>query len=158
MFTACSKFGEVQEEKLSICRRACLPLVNVARLHTSLRLQQLRKYRHLPTLNSDVIDRWNSCLPRCASPSAVVGQKGGTSETDGINAAIWNSTDDSVLLVGYTEGLFNTTGLTQRDFAAVKLDVNGSVAWKWQVLHSVAYVDGCCLAGLHLNSLCLDPA
>ena len=39
----------------------------------------------------------------------------------------------SVILVGTTYGNWSETNQGGGDFAAVKLDANGSVLWRWQV-------------------------
>lgn len=41
--------------------------------------------------------------------------------------------DGSVVMAGSTEGSWNEDNEGGDDFAAVKLDSNGSVVWKWQV-------------------------
>lgn len=50
-------------------------------------------------------------------------------------AAIGN--DGSVVMAGYTEGNWSTTNagdLGTRDFAAAKIDADGVLIWKWQVI------------------------
>ena len=41
--------------------------------------------------------------------------------------------DGSVVLAGWTFGDWCRTSLGFADFAAIKLDANGSVIWRWQV-------------------------
>lgn len=41
--------------------------------------------------------------------------------------------DGSSVLAGYTEGNWSATNAGSYDFMAVKLDVNGSIVWEWQV-------------------------
>lgn len=45
--------------------------------------------------------------------------------------AIWE--DGSVIFAGYTEGDWNVTHIGGGDFAAGKLNPDGSIQWKWQV-------------------------
>ena len=40
----------------------------------------------------------------------------------------------SVILVGKTHGDFVWTGQGSNDFAAIELDTNGTVLWRWQVM------------------------
>lgn len=56
----------------------------------------------------------------------------GTSENDGISTAVATG-DGSAVLAGFTYGLWNGTTDGSYDFAAVKLDANGTVQWRWQV-------------------------
>lgn len=42
--------------------------------------------------------------------------------------------DGSAVLSGSTTGDWNATNLGQTDFAALKLDVDGTLLWKWQVI------------------------
>lgn len=42
--------------------------------------------------------------------------------------------DGSMILVGYVGGSWASTHQGSRDFAAAKLDSNGTVVWTWQVL------------------------
>lgn len=41
--------------------------------------------------------------------------------------------DNSVVMAGYTYGDWNATNAGSRDFAACKLDADGTLLWKWQV-------------------------
>ena len=45
------------------------------------------------------------------------------------------SVDGSVVLAGATDGSWNTTSAGDSDWAAIKLDAEGTVVWKWQVRH-----------------------
>jgi len=56
----------------------------------------------------------------------------GTSADDIIYTAVATE-DGSAVLAGYTSGLWNGTTNSSHDFAAVKLDSNGTVQWRWQV-------------------------
>ena len=56
----------------------------------------------------------------------------GTTGNDVIYTAI-ATVDGSAVLAGYTAGLWNGTTNSSDDFAAVKLDSNGTVQWRWQV-------------------------
>ena len=50
---------------------------------------------------------------------------------------IWNGlpidVDGSVVLAGETRGSWNATSAGDLDWAAMKLDAEGTVVWKWQV-------------------------
>lgn len=65
----------------------------------------------------------------------------GTSSNDEIQAAAATG-DGFVVLAGYTFGEWSE-GLTgeECDFAAVKLDANGTEVWRWQVIVVCCY---CC--------------
>lgn len=52
------------------------------------------------------------------------------------------NTDGSVMLAGHTDGIWNAESTGEVDFAAVKLDAEGEVVWKWQVRHLVPVVWG----------------
>lgn len=41
--------------------------------------------------------------------------------------------DGSVVLVGHTYGIWNTTNTGDSDCVAIKLDANGTMEWTWQV-------------------------
>ena len=56
----------------------------------------------------------------------------GTTGNDFIHTAVATG-DGSAVLAGYTSGLWNGTTDSSDDFAAVKLDSNGTVQWRWQV-------------------------
>ena len=56
----------------------------------------------------------------------------GTSGNDYINAAVVTG-GGSTVLAGDTEGSWGSTNTGSVDFAAVKLDADGIVEWKWQV-------------------------
>ena len=56
----------------------------------------------------------------------------GTSDDDYIYTAVATG-DGSTVLAGYTEGFWNGTNNGLEDFAAVKLDADGTAEWKWQV-------------------------
>ena len=43
--------------------------------------------------------------------------------------------DGSVVLAGKTGGSWNATSAGDSDWAAMKLDAEGTVVWKWQVCH-----------------------
>lgn len=43
--------------------------------------------------------------------------------------------DDSVLLVGVTEGIWGNDSLGGRDFAVTKLNGSGVMEWSWQVIN-----------------------
>lgn len=62
----------------------------------------------------------------------------GTILNDKIQAAAATG-DGSVVLAGYTHGEWSgeLTG-EESDFAAVKLDANGTEVWRWQVIHYAA--------------------
>lgn len=66
------------------------------------------------------------------SAAGFLSHQDGTSEDDILNDVVANS-DGSTVLVGSTEGDWNATNAGSRDFAAVKLDEDGTVLWKWQV-------------------------
>ena len=57
----------------------------------------------------------------------------GTSEDDVIKG-VPPGGDGSVILAGHTKGAWNGPNDGSNDFAAVKLDANGTVVWRWQVL------------------------
>ena len=40
-----------------------------------------------------------------------------------------------MVLAGQTDGSWNATSAGVSDWAAMKLDANGAVVWKWQVRH-----------------------
>ena len=56
----------------------------------------------------------------------------GTSGDDQIYTATATG-GGSTVLAGYTEGPWNGANNGSDDFAAVKLDADGTVEWKWQV-------------------------
>lgn len=58
--------------------------------------------------------------------------QGGTDHDDWVEAAVMEE-DGSIILAGYTRGDWYGTHLGNYDFAAVKLDTNGTLLWKWQV-------------------------
>ena len=58
----------------------------------------------------------------------------GTTEIDDIHA-LAVADDGSIFLAGYTLGNWTGTNLGARDFAACKLDGNGTLLWKWQVTY-----------------------
>lgn len=59
--------------------------------------------------------------------------QGGTNESDYFHdvASVGNG---SVVLGGFTDGSWNSDNQGGSDFAALKLDSNGSVVWAWQVV------------------------
>lgn len=56
----------------------------------------------------------------------------GTGNFDSFQAAVPTG-DGSAVLAGVTFGSWNGTNAGSGDFAAVKLDTNGTVDWRWQV-------------------------
>lgn len=56
----------------------------------------------------------------------------GSTESDFMKAAA-TFDDGAVVLAGYTSGDWHTRTNGGDDFAAIKLDTDGSVLWKWQV-------------------------
>ena len=56
----------------------------------------------------------------------------GTSDVDYIRTVVATG-GGSTVLAGYTYGSWNGSNNGLDDFAAVKLDVDGTVEWKWQV-------------------------
>ena len=56
----------------------------------------------------------------------------GTSDWDFISIAVATE-GGSTVLAGSTYGSWNDTDSGSSDFAAVKLDADGTVEWKWQV-------------------------
>lgn len=59
-------------------------------------------------------------------------EQGGTNDAEELNASVM-VTDGSVVLAGWTLGNWDGTNAGSYDCAAVKLDVDGNVLWKWQV-------------------------
>ncbi|CAN0511294.1 unnamed protein product, partial [Scytosiphon promiscuus] len=57
--------------------------------------------------------------------------QGGTEEQDRLYGAVPGN-DGSVVLIGYTFGVWSVESSGGADFAAVKLDENGFVLWRWQ--------------------------
>ena len=49
--------------------------------------------------------------------------------------------DASVVVVGGTGGDWNAPNMGGWDFAAFKLDANGTLLWKWQVTTATLVVD-----------------
>lgn len=62
----------------------------------------------------------------------VANVQDGTAGVD-IATGVALAEDGSAVLSGSTTGHWNATNLGEPDFAAVKLDVNGALLWKWQV-------------------------
>lgn len=59
--------------------------------------------------------------------------------------------DGSVILMGYTEGIWSGDRAgSVADFAAVKLDAAGKQLWAWQVRCSVLFVE-CIISNLPLS-------
>jgi len=56
----------------------------------------------------------------------------GTSDYDYITTAVATG-GGSTVLAGYTSGSWGSTNNGSSDFAAVKLDADGTVEWEWQV-------------------------
>lgn len=58
----------------------------------------------------------------------------GTSDVDGLAGAAVGD-DGSIVLAGYTNGIWDEIGFTNddSDFAAVKLRADGAEVWRWQV-------------------------
>ena len=56
----------------------------------------------------------------------------GTSGEDWIYTAVATG-GGSTVLAGYTEGSWDGANNGSSDFAAVKLDADGTVEWEWQV-------------------------
>lgn len=56
----------------------------------------------------------------------------GSSGNDYTSTAILSG-GGSTVLAGYTEGSWGSTNTGLEDFAAVKLDTDGTTEWKWQV-------------------------
>lgn len=56
----------------------------------------------------------------------------GTNAIDDINTAVATG-GGSTVLAGFTYGSWNSNNSFSSDFAAVKLDAEGTVEWKWQV-------------------------
>lgn len=67
-------------------------------------------------------------------PSSLVQfvAQGGTNGSDRLRAAV-TGPDGSFILAGYTSGNWDGTNSGDEDFAALKLDADGTVRWKWQV-------------------------
>lgn len=60
----------------------------------------------------------------------------GTAEEDRFSA-LFEDEDGSVILAGYTRGVWDSDSSGGVDFAAVKLDKSGVELWRWQVIHTV---------------------
>lgn len=81
--------------------------------------------------------------------------------TDGRDAvfAVASGDDGSVVLAGYTAGSSGETQMASLDFAAVKLGVNGTEEWRWQVNKKYDTVEG---KGVPIrldgSSLCPPPS
>lgn len=74
--------------------------------------------------------------------------KGGTQEKDKFNCVAVGK-DGSAVLAGFSRGAWDGFISGSQDFAAVKIDSDGSELWKWQVKRS-----GCILMLVLL--LCFD--
>lgn len=59
-------------------------------------------------------------------------QQDGSEKSDAFLAAAAGD-DGSVILAGFSGGGWEGTNRGKEDFAAVKLDADGAVLWKWQV-------------------------
>lgn len=55
----------------------------------------------------------------------------GTENVDYVESALITS-NDSIIMSGHTNGSFNAANLGGMDFAAWKLDANGTEVWRWQ--------------------------
>lgn len=62
---------------------------------------------------------------------AMLTQDGTSSEDVALDLAMWE--DGSTILAGNTKGDWNGTNLGRDDFAASKLDMDGTLQWKFQV-------------------------
>lgn len=65
--------------------------------------------------------------------SNSIPEQEGTTENDSISAAAAGD-DGSVVLVGSTFGNWSATNKGDADYAAVKLDSDGDVMWRLQVI------------------------
>ena len=61
--------------------------------------------------------------------------QGGSNKHDRIRGAV-SLKEGSVILVGVTSGDTMGTNRGSGDFAAVELDTNGTVQWRWQVMRA----------------------
>lgn len=59
--------------------------------------------------------------------------QGGTGEEDRAYG-VFADDDESVVLTGFTDGAWSDVSSGETDFAAVKLDGNGTELWRWQVI------------------------
>ena len=67
---------------------------------------------------------------------ALLVPQGGTTEDD-IIRGVASGSDGSVVLAGYTKGAWIGANDGSYDFAAVKLDAEGTEVWRWQVTTSL---------------------
>ena len=67
---------------------------------------------------------------------ALLVPQGGTTEDD-IIRGVASVSDGSVVLAGYTKGAWIGANDGSYDFAAVKLDAEGTEVWRWQVTTSL---------------------
>lgn len=107
----------------AICKRFRGPIV-----HQSLLLarQYMRSYEKSGST-------WiNHALTLCL-------EQEGSEEDDGI-WAVAGGADGSVVLAGYTLGNWNATNEGDMDYAVVKLDSEGHVLWRWQVMSERMHV------------------
>lgn len=58
--------------------------------------------------------------------------QGGTAADD-VAKSVALGVDNSIVLGGYTAGNWDGPNAGLNDFAAVKLDANGTELWRWQV-------------------------
>lgn len=77
---------------------------------------------------------------RTSYPNARRLTKGGPGTGISVVLAIAAYDDNSVLLVGVTEGTWGDDSFGGLDFAVTKLSGSGDMEWSWQVISGTFYV------------------
>lgn len=80
-----------------------------------------------------------------SSNIAYTCQEGSQGGANDVFSGVATGPDGSIVLAGYTDGSWDAPSKGGTDFAAVNLDAEGAVLWRWQVTREPPHPVSACV-------------